>query len=165
MEFKRMKKPILLLLSLILVVGVAVGGTAALLTVRLKPVENTFYPAAVDCAVTEKDGAYTVTNQGNISAYIRVAVVANWTRDGKVYGLDPITAEDYRITAAEGWTLLNGYYYYTQPVEPGAAALPLVVSAVGEAPEGCVFSVRVLAEAIQSEPVSAAQEAWGFPAR
>ena len=165
MEIKRMKKPILLLLSLLLIIGVAVGGTAALLTVKLKPLQNTFYPAVVDCTVTEMDGAYTVTNQGNIPAYIRVAVVANWTRDGQVYGLEPITAEDYRITAADGWTLLNGYYYYTQPVAPGAAALPVVVSPVGEAPEGCVFSVCVLAEAIQSEPVSAAQEAWGFPAR
>ena len=33
MEIKRMKKPILLLLSLLLIIGVAVGGTAAVASI------------------------------------------------------------------------------------------------------------------------------------
>ena len=160
----RTRKILLLLFSLLLTLGVSVGGTVALLTAVTKPVANTFSPASVKCELIETDGGYTVINRSNISAYVRVAVVPNWTKDGKVYALSPISTDDYRITAT-GWTLFEGYYYYSTPLAPNASTPPILAELLTIPPDDCVFSVEVLAEAIQSEPITALSEAWGFPVR
>ncbi|MBQ2768009.1 MAG: hypothetical protein IJF49_08050 [Clostridia bacterium] len=158
----RTRKILLLLFSLLLILGTAVGGTVALLTSATKPAVNTFSPASLKCEVVETDAGYTVINRSNISAYVRVAVVPNWTRDGMVYALSPISPDDYRITAT-GWTLLDEYYYYLVPLAPNESTPPILAELLTAPPDGCRFSLEVLAEAIQSEPVTAVSEAWGFP--
>lgn len=154
-------KPTVLVVSLLLILTVTVGGTLAILVAATDPVVNLFQPSNVNCTLVEQNGSYTVTNTGTTEAYIRIAVVANWTKNGAVYGLEPITAGDYTAVGT-GWALLDGYYYYESAVSPGASSAPLFVRQLNAAPEGCAFSVEILAEAIQSKPASAAFEAWGF---
>lgn len=154
-------KPTALVVSLLLILTITVGGTLAILVAATDPVVNLFQPSSVSCALVEQNDGYVITNTGTTEAYIRVAVVANWGKNGAVYGLAPITAGDYTV-AGTGWVLRNGYYYYQAAVAPGASSAPLTVRQLTAAPEGCAFSVELLAEAIQSKPASAAAEAWGF---
>lgn len=156
----RLRKPAALLVSLLLILCIAVGGTLAVLIASTDAVVNLFSPAAVSCAIAERDGAYTITNTGDTAAYVRVAAVPNWTKAGKVYGLQPIQPGDYTVSG-DGWIYQNGYYYYSSPVPAGASAGPLWIRQNAPAPSGCAFSVEVLAEAIQSQPAEAALEAWG----
>lgn len=156
------KKSAILLVSLLLVLTVSAGTTIAILVATTDSVENTFFPSKVTCELNESNGSYTVTNTGDTAVYIRVAIVTNWTKDGNVYGLTPITAGDYAVTAS-GWTLHNGYYYYDLPVAPGASTGTISVGVLTMPPADCIFTAEVLAEAIQSEPVTAAREAWGWP--
>ena len=78
----RSRRPLLLLVSLVLILALAVGGTVAWLNSSSGPVTNTMIPGKVPITINETfDGAtksgVTVTNTGNIDAYIRVAIVAN----------------------------------------------------------------------------------------
>lgn len=162
MDKKILRKPLILLISLILTVSV--GGTLAFLITKSGAFQTVFVPGSVDCEIAETDAGYTVKNTGTADAYIRVAVVPNWTKNGEIYGLAPMTANDYTVTAPEsGWVPVNGFYVYKNPVAPGESTSAFAVIVSAAAPEGCELTVDVLAEAIQSFPADAAKEAWGFP--
>ncbi|MBR7184941.1 MAG: hypothetical protein IKD37_04960 [Clostridia bacterium] len=152
-------KPTVLAVSLILILTASVGGTLAVLLARTEPVVNLFQPTSVECVLNEQNGCYTFTNTGTTEAYVRVAVVANWTKNGSIYGLKPLTAGDYTVV---GWEMKDGYYYCSTPIAPGGTTPALLVEPTGMAPEGCILAVEVLAEALQSKPAQAVIEAWGF---
>ena len=87
MKHLNRKKTVLLLAMVVLILAGAVGGTLAYIVTSSGPVQNTFTPAHVTCAVEESDfvdgtstikNNVTIRNTGNTSAYIRAAVVANW---------------------------------------------------------------------------------------
>ena len=154
------RRAVLPLLLIILIFAVSVGGTLAYIIDQTTGVENTFTPAQVSCEV---NGDLSITNTGNVKAYIRAMVVVNWMDgDGNVYGTAPV----YTIETNSGWTLdeVTGIYYYNSPVDPDPAKIvtPATVTCGETAPEGCVLSVEVIAEAIQAEGMGAAnaQDAW-----
>ena len=64
-----------------------------------------------------------------------------------------------------GWvTGSDGYYYYTSPVAADDTTGVLIKSCTeitGKAPVGCNLSVEIMAEAIQSVPEEAVEDAWG----
>ena len=115
-----MKKSIIVI-SCILLLLVTVGTTLALVFTNTDPVENTFKPSKVSCAVVEtlvngdnstttETSAGTVSNftsksnvqiknTGDTDAFIRVAVVVNWmSADGtKVWAQKPAINTDYSI--------------------------------------------------------------------
>lgn len=153
------RKATVLAVSLVLILSAAVGGTLAVLIARTEPTVNLFQPSAVACVLNEQNGCYTVTNTGTTEAYIRVAVVVNWTKNGSIYGLKPVTADDYTVV---GWEMKDGYHYCSTPIAPGATTPAFWVQPTGNAPEGCVLTVEVLTEALQSKPGDAIVEAWGF---
>ena len=165
----RMNRTAVLLIAIILLISTAVGSTVAFLATKTKPVENSFEYANVSCEVTQNcdtDGSsiVQVKNTGTISAYIRAAVVANWIdADGNIAASVP-EGYSYDLTCSSGsWAQgKDGFFYYLLPVAPGAlteGSLLTCTVACSENPE-YTLSVEVLAEAIQSTPASAVNEAW-----
>ena len=113
----------------------------------------------------DTDGSIVqVKNTGTISAYIRAAVVANWIDvDGNIAASVP-EGYSYDLTCSSGsWAQgKDGFFYYLLPVAPGALTegnLLICTVTCPETPE-YTLSVEVLAEAIQSTPASAVNEAW-----
>lgn len=170
---KNMKKSLVLLTAMVVLLCAVVGGTVAYLVTATDPVTNTFTPSSLETKIEEtfSDNVKSdvkITNTGNVKAYIRAAVIVTWQNDsGKVYGAVPKLNEDYSYTgAASGWTVLasDGYYYYTSPVEPGSATSALIqyCKPLMAAPaDGYTLHVEIISEAIQAEPHTAVEQAWG----
>lgn len=180
----RWKKSAIFLVSLMLILSAAVGGTLAYLITKTDPVSNTFNPTEVTSWVDEdtKDGIksnVTIKNTGDVSAYIRAAVVITWRdEDGNVYGQVPVACEtpgcdhesescnaDYLITYFDGnsgWVQRDsdGFYYYIQPVEAGDSTEALIESCealrelvIGEGDDQVTYrlSVEIIGSAVQAE--------------
>ena len=162
----------MMVLSVVLLLALAVGGTLAWLSTKTTPVTNTFTPAEVTCKVEEDFDENTgektnvnVTNTGNIAVYIRVKLVTYRTNDaGEHIGGK---AELPQFTLGENWVEKeDGYYYYTLPVEPNAQpktnlANSMTLKTSYEDADGGKQALDVMAEAIQSEPEKAVADAWG----
>ena len=161
----------MMVLSVVLLLGVAIGGTIAWLSTKTTPVTNTFTPAEVTCKVEEdfdpdtgKKTNVNVTNTGNIAVYIRVKLVTYRTNDaGQHIGG---TAELPKFTPGENWVEYGKYYYYTLPVEPNTQpetnlAEKMTLTGSYEDADGGTQALDVMAEAIQSAPEKAVGEAWG----
>lgn len=161
----------MMVLSVVLLLGVAIGGTIAWLSTKTTPVTNTFTPAEVTCKVEEDFNEDTgektkvnVTNTGNIAVYIRVKLVTYRTNDaGQHIGG---TADLPEFTPGENWVEYGKYYYYTLPVEPNAQpqtnlADSMTLEKSYKDADGGKQALDVMAEAIQSAPEKAVGEAWG----
>lgn len=161
----------MMVLSIVLLLGVAIGGTIAWLSTKTTPVINTFTPAEVNCKVEEdfdeNTGVKTnvnVTNTGNIAVYIRVKLVTYRTNDaGQHIGG---TADLPEFALGKDWVKHGEYYYYTLPVEPKAQpqtnlAEKMTLKSFYEDADGGKQALDVMAEAIQSAPEKAVGEAWG----
>ena len=136
-------KKLVIITATVLLLAVAVGTTLAFVFTKTAPVENTFTPSKVACAVVEdindtetskevvsgspqnieiaKKSNVKIKNTGDTDAYIRVAVVVTWKNaKGNVYARTPIAGTDYTITynlSEDGWVKgADGYYYYTKSV-------------------------------------------------
>lgn len=174
----RQRKPVTLLVSLLLLLGIAIGSTVAFLATKTGAKENTFTPSKVSSQVTEVfDGTtksnVAVKNTGDIDAYLRATVNITWmkdqnTADQTVLAKVPQEGVDYTITYSEGTGWAKGpgeYWYYLTPVAPGASTRNLIESCTqlpgAEVPEGYHLSVEIIASAIQSVPAKAVVEAWG----
>ena len=161
----------MMVLSIVLLLGVAIGGTIAWLSTKTTSVTNTFTPAKVTCDVTENFDENTgvktnvnVTNTGDIDAYLRVKLVTYRVNDdGQHIGG---TAAIPAFTPGDGWVKYGDYYYYTYPVAPGQQPeTPLIDSltltgSYSDA-DGGKQALEIMAEAIQSAPDEAAGQAWG----
>ena len=165
----RMNRTAVLLIAIILLISTAVGSTVAFLATKTEPVENSFeYANDVSCEVMQDrdtDGSIVqVKNTGTISAYIRAAVVANWIDvDGNIAASVP-EGYSYDLTCSSGsWAQgKDGFFYYLLPVAPGASTEGNLLTCTVTCPETPEYtlSAEVLAEAIQSTPASAVNEAW-----
>ena len=164
----RMNRTAVLLIAIILLISTAVGSTVAFLATKTEPVENSFEYANVSCEVTQNcdtdSSIVQVKNTGTISAYIRAAVVANWIDvDGNIAASVP-EGYSYDLTCSSGsWAQgKDGFFYYLLPVAPGALTEGSLLTCTVACPEDPEYtlSVEVLAEAIQSTPASAVNEAW-----
>ena len=171
---RRSKKTGMLFLSLLLVIGMVVGGTVAWLSTKSAPITNTFLPSHVSCSVTEEFNGTTksnvnVINTGDIDAYIRVKLVTyRVNNEGDHIGG---TAKIPPFDPGAGWVKNGDYYYYTKPVAPGAnpaAALINSIDLIGSYTDadGGKQVIEVMAEAIQANGVAddstkAVVKAWG----
>lgn len=156
----RVYRTAVLLIAVLLLIGTAVGSTAAFLVTKTEPVEEAFAYAQVSCQVTDTMG---VKNTGTAQAYIRASYAVNWRDgEGKIAAAAP---EGYSYDLEKGiqWEEGgDGYFYYPAPVDPGGETPSLLTCSV-LCPENPKYtlSVEVVAEAIQSNPAEAAEEAWG----
>ena len=170
---------VLVVSVLALLVGI-VGASVAYLSMKTGEVKNQFTYGKVSCEVLEDfDGTVKnnvrIKNTGNIPAYIRARVVVTWKNEnGDIYGTKPVLGEDYSFDFnSEKWigmTTDSGlYFYFPDPVELGAETTWMLRDCKktenANVPEGYDLSVEILADAIQSEPVSAVEEAWGVTVR
>ena len=161
------KKTWILMVSILLVLSVTVGSTIAFLTTKSGPVENTFNASKVTTKVNETISGsektnVTITNTGDIDAWIRAAVVVTWhDKDGNVYGQAPVVGTNYtNWTLGTDWVKGDdGFYYYTKPVAAGnstATALINSIEPIGTSPaNGYYLNVEILGSGIQSKPANA----------
>lgn len=156
----RVYRTAVLLIAVLLLISTAVGSTAAFLVTKTEPVKEAFAYAQVSCQVTDTMG---VKNTGTAPAYIRASYAVNWLDgEGNIAAAVP---EDYSCDLAENpqWEKGGvGYFYYPYPVDPGDEA-PSLLTCIVSCPEDPEYtlSVEVVAEAIQSTPAEAAEDAWG----
>ena len=164
------KKPVALVAILVLLCC-TVAGTLAYLVTSTDPVTNTFTPASVSTEVNEDfDGItkrnVTIKNTGNIDAYIRAAVIINWADANGNVSATPVKDGDYVIKydSSNTWKKIGDYWYYSKPVAADSltekALIESCTPVAGKAPEGYDLQVTILADGIQSEPLTAIKEAW-----
>ena len=157
----RVYRTAVLLIAVLLLVSTAVGSTAAFLVTKTEPVVENFAYAQFSCQVTDTMG---VKNTGTAPAYIRASYAVNW-RDGEGI-IAAVTPDGYSCDLDENQGAWvdggDGYFYYPAPVAPGGETPSLLTCSVSrpENPE-YTLSVEVVAEAIQSNPAEAAEDAWG----
>lgn len=166
---------VLVVSVLVLLLGI-VGASLAYLSMKTEPVKNEFTYGKVSCEVLEDfDGTVKnnvrIKNTGNIPAYIRARVVVTWkNEEGYLYGTKPVLGEDYTFAYNPNWIDMKTdsgglYFYFPEPVEPGAETKWMLYDCkkmeTANVPEGYDLSVEILADAIQSEPAKAVEEAWG----
>ena len=153
------KRSLGVVLALVMLVVAVAGTTIAYLTHSSKQVVNSFSPSAITCDIEETVGggvksSVTVKNTGETAAFIRVAVIANSVdEEGNITGAANVDS----FLGGANWFKSGMYYYYTQPVSPNETTGELLKSSI----DLTGIQVTILAEAIQSEPASAAQSAWG----
>ena len=154
-----------LVLSVILIFALSVGGTLAYIVTQTGDVTNSFAPSSVTCQVNSDS---SVTNTGDIPAYIRASFAVNWVDgSGNIRGVPP-AATDYTLTIDAAWIQgMDGFYYYGNSVQPNtstsifASASPKVA-----APSGYSLKLTIAAEAIQAAgdtdvgSVPAYKDAW-----
>lgn len=167
----RLNRTAVLIMAVLLLLGAAVGSTVAFLIDKSEPVKNAFEYAKVSCEVKEDFNGNTkenvqITNTGSTDAYIRATYVVNWVDEqGNIAAADPEIYEYTLNETADGkWVKgSDGYFYYTSPVAPGASTEGSLLTCTVTYPENPEYtlSVEILAEAIQSTPNKAVQEAWG----
>lgn len=163
------------LLACLLLAFTALGGTLAYIFTSGGQVDNTFLPVEVSCKVDEVFDGITkenvrLQNTGEAGAYLRAAVVVNWCSktDGSICAEVPQPGRDYVLTVAaqSGWQQgSDGYWYYTKPVESGEFTEILIqsctIAETAVIPDGCRLSVEIAGSAIQKDPTSVVQTAWG----
>lgn len=158
-----------IVMATVLLLALAIGGTVAWLSTKDTPITNTFLPSKVACKVTENFNGtvktnVNVENTGNTQAFIRVKLVTYRTNDqGQHIGG---TAELPAFDLGEGWVEHGGYYYYTKPVEPNQKPEANLTDSMTlkdayTDADGGHQAIDVMAEAIQSVPEAAVQDAWG----
>lgn len=163
MKHLNRKKTVLLLATVVLILAGAVGGTLAYIVTSSGPVQNTFTPAHVTCAVEEDfsnniKNNVKIRNTGNTSAYIRAAVVANWCdEDGNILAPQPVTLGGSIL--GSNWSLKSdGYYYYSSSVSAGDSTGALITGSGYTPPDRPVgvpadahLEMTIVCQAIQSE--------------
>lgn len=159
------------IILILLLLVTSVGGISAYFVSKTNTIENVFTPGIVACAVSETfDGVtksnVSISNTGNVNAYIRAYIVATWVNnDGAIYGAAaPKAGEDYTIVLGTSWVEgEDGYYYCQSAVSPGETTPILIHSCTeveGQAPEGYSLSVEIIASAVQANP-NKTYEVWG----
>ncbi|MGI5985064.1 MAG: hypothetical protein GXY01_10560 [Clostridiales bacterium] len=157
-----------LLLSLLLILGVAAGGTLALLAVSSGTIGNSFKTVAVTSKVEETFNNTTksnvkIRNTGDIDAWIRVAVIPTWEDGSGNVVNQTASLNDLSISISTGsWFKgSDGYYYCKSKIAPNALTPVLINSAaVKTSSDGYKMNLQILCEAIQAEPESAVADAW-----
>lgn len=131
-------KKSIIITSITLLLLVVVSATLAYVFTKTSPLDNTFPPSQVSCAVVENgnkavSGALVniadskenvqIENTGNTDAYIRVAVVVNWMNENgtKVWATKPGNSEysiDYNLREGGWFNGGDGFYYFSKAVSP-----------------------------------------------
>ena len=151
-------KKFAVLLSVVLLMGMTVGGSLAYLATQSQRVENAFVPGHVDCIVNPGSGnTFTIEldSKTNTDVYIRAAVVVNWVKDGKIHW----DAPQFTVSGTD-WEPKDGFYYYLNQVAPDGETTPFTVTLKSEDLSDYDLQIEVVAEAIQSV-ADAKTAAWG----
>lgn len=155
-----------LAVGLILLFGI--GSTYSLLVSKSDQVVNSFSQGVVSVEIMESfDGQtkrdVTVANTGNVSAYVRAAILVTW-RDasGNIIGKQPELGTDYTLELNRtDWFMQDGFFYHRAPVGSGEVSSVLIQEARQLRPNAnSQLSIEILGSGIQSTPSLAVEEAW-----
>lgn len=177
------RKSLIMLLSLVVVFGFAVGATYSYFTSTTPEVTNTMIPGKAEIEIDEdfdgtvkKDVKVTNTSdEDNVDVYIRVMLVSNWlTKDdagnGQLAAKPSWTIPENVLNVGEGKDWFkgsDGYYYYKAIVGPGESTSNILdkITLEKDDTDDTYQSLEVLAEAIQAygvtdEGIPAVEAAW-----
>lgn len=184
---KYINKKSIIIASVMLLLLATVGTTLAYIFTETEPVENTFNPSKVSCAVVENGyepvsgkiqnisdikSNVQIKNTGDTDAYIRVAVVVNWaSADGSCVWAQKPADNDYEITYnlnGDWFDGGDGFYYYSKTISPEELTTILIneakqLKSAPQTPDGIQYylSIEIVASAIQSTPETVVAEQWG----
>ena len=173
------KKSLVLLACVALLLTCSVGSTVAFLADKADEVVNTFTPTHLSTDVVESfDGttksSIKIQNNGNIDAYVRVAIYGNWVITEEIEGekVDKIVAPwngtiSYN-TADWDKGEDDGYYYYKKPLPPTPDGtldltnnlLAASITQPTDGPAGAHLVITVIHQSIQAEPISTVKTVW-----
>lgn len=174
---RTLARPVLLALSLVLVLGLSVGGTLAYLVTSTGEVTNTFTPGKLDTPPKEtfendvkSDVVVTNSNDSAVAAYVRATWTINWVvGSGETAQIvAPAKAGEYEIDVAgtgSGWSQgSDGFYYWHKSVEPGGqtgALIERLTANNDDAPkvDGVHLQATIITQTIQADPVDAIKDA------
>lgn len=149
-----LKRKVALIISLIIILGGAIGGTVAYFTDNTVS-NRVFSIGEVSCSVSRLGDTYIVTNDGTVPACVRVAVVVNWEDQSEVlHWTKPNAVISFDNDA---WTEKDGYYYYNSVIAANSSVNGPVVTISEAAPNGYFPKIQVLVEAVQEN-----SDAWEF---
>lgn len=151
---KKLNKTFVMLLSIVVLIGVAAGVTAAYLIAPVRTTEATFVQGEVDCVVND-DYTVSLSDDTNTTAYVRVAIVPTWQdRNGNIYAAQTPSVV---FQPDSGWTESDGYYYYTAVLDPAGTNTTTkfaqkfeFTGSRGDVPKEYSVKIDVIAEAIQA---------------
>lgn len=159
----KLNKGLFIMVVVLLLAVASIGGTLAWLTSRTVELDNTFSPGEVPNEVEEDPFNHDVKrnvkirNQGDVDAYIRVALVPIWRNaDGSTGSGLRASLDQCTITWGHKWDKIGEYYYYEDAVPAGEATEYLIVSCsvktgLGDEYKDKKFELQVLSQSIQSE--------------
>lgn len=167
---RRRNSKMILVLALVLLLGLAIGGTIAYLIDQTAEVDNTFTPTKVEISIDEnyngsKKSSIKIENPDGtdkVPCYVRVALVTNWViAEGENAGQICANGHstDVVFTIGSGWTKGDdGFYYHTDIVPVGGKTSDLLGSPIelARAEDGCKMQVEVVASAIQATDAAVA---------
>ena len=161
-----------LLVSLALVIALGVGATAAFITVGTNSVKNTFEPRKVEVSISESVTDTTKSdivfkNEVDIPVFVRATLAVYWTDASGAIVSQPKGCSYSGGTVQAGWTQIGDVYYYGQALNPkdttGDRTTAMLSEITASIPAGSEYklNVDVLYEAIQAQPATTVQDAWG----
>lgn len=164
------KRKLAMVLSLVLLMAMAIGGTMAFLITRSENVANTFAPGHVGCDVSVDNvknmDIWTVKpdKKTNATVYLRAEVVANYAKeeDGATVihwsqpkiDLENVADESEDTNIFGSWSKIGDYYYFSDEVAPSHKdnVRRFKIVTTGTPPAGYTLQIQVLGEAIQADP-------------
>ncbi|MBQ4652215.1 MAG: hypothetical protein IJB78_05820 [Oscillospiraceae bacterium] len=151
----RLRRKAVLLLSLILILVGAIGGTMAYFTDYTISVK-TFSVGQVSCSVSRSGDTYVINNNGTVPMCVRAAVRVNWeNEDGELHWTTPDATVSFNSST---WTEQGGCYYYNSPIAANTSVTGPSITVTEEAPDGYSAKIHVLLEAVQE-----GADAWDIP--
>lgn len=166
---KKDAKAGMLILSLLMIIGIMVGGTLAYLATKTSGIVNTFTPGEVEGEITESFNGtektdVNITNTGDVDAYVRIKLVTYRVNENgsRIGG----TATIPEFSCGDGWFEKDGYYVYNKPVAPKKSPVANLVDSITlkdkyDDADGGKQVIEVMGEAIQAQPAEAVEGAWG----
>ncbi len=184
---RKIKKAVGLIVSAVLLVAIAVGGTFAWLISKTDVLNNSFTVGTVSVEVDEElDGNtkknVTIKNTGTADAYIRATVVFNWVNvnGDMLYGEPPYENIDYTVSYnTTDWIHgSDGYWYYKYKVSSQNSTNNLINTLTPTADKGpkgeystdssdwasslqFYLGVNIVGAGIQANPSSTVVSEWG----
>lgn len=170
---KQSKLRVLLIAALVLGGLLLVNKTQAWLLAKTDERANQFTVGKVTHEIEEEFDKtlktnVKVTNTGNTTAFVRVKIVPQWLDKTGTNSIGLVAQGTYDIEFNEvDWFEASGFWYYRQPVVSGAKTAVLVKSAkpkgqLADEYKGKVFNLEVVTQSVQSSPIDAVTELWGF---
>ncbi len=175
MRKRKITRSFTAILAILLIATACIGTTVAYLIDKTDEVKNVFNPSSVPPEIHEEINGgvknnVRIENTGNVSAYVRAAVVFTWRdADGNICPEAPKEGTDYTIQwsgLTDGtWVKgLDGYYYYKSAVPAGGTTSVLFTGCdpvETKTPQGYQFSVEIITSTIQAEPTDVVKTQWG----